>query len=767
MEKYMAPTTHTLGFPRIGVKRELKQALEQYWAGTISASQLLDTGRTLRQRHWQWQAEAGIDLLPVGDFAWYDQVLGTSLLLGNIPARHRDPDGHVDLDTLFRIARGRAPTGHAAAASEMSKWFNTNYHYLVPEFSRDQSFSLEWSQLFDEVAEAQALGHTVKPVLLGPLSYLWLGKVKGEPFDRLELLPQLINTYAAILTRLAAAGCDWVQIDEPALVLDLPENWQRAYQSAYAALQGHCRLLLTSYFGPVDHHWSLIQQLPVQGLHLDCVAGHWPSQAQLATLPDDWVISLGIINGRNIWRADLQRQLRQLTPLAELLRERLWLGSSCSLLHCPLDLQEETTLDHEARSWLAFARQKCVELNLLAQALGQGEAADIQRLQAYSAPIQARATSTRVHNPAVQVAVATITPAQAQRQSGYPQRAAKQRLALQLPAWPTTTIGSFPQTRQIRALRQDYKQGRLSREAYEHALQQEIAFAVREQEALNLDVLVHGEPERNDMVEYFGEQLDGYLFTRNGWVQSYGSRCVKPPIISGDISRPHPITVAWSQYAQSLTRKPMKGMLTGPLTMLCWSFLREDLDRQTIARQLALALRDEVCELEQAGIKIIQIDEPALREGLPLRQAEWSDYLQWAVQAFQLTAAGVQDETQIHTHMCYCEFSDVMDAIAALDADVITLETSRSDMELLETFRTFAYPNEIGPGVYDIHSPNVPSIEWMASLLRKAAEHIPAERLWVNPDCGLKTRGWEETRAALANMVIAAKQLRHERRTQQ
>lgn len=758
----MAHLTHTLGFPRIGVKRELKQALEQYWSGKSTQTDLLTTGQTLRQRHWQWQADAGIDLLPVGDFAWYDQVLGTSLLLGNIPARHRNQDGSVDLDTLFRIARGRAPGGHSAAASEMSKWFNTNYHYLVPEFTRDQSFTLEWTQLFDEVLEAQALNHAVKPVLLGPVSYLWLGKVKGEPFDRLELLPQLLVVYQTVLERLGAAGCEWVQIDEPALVLDLPDAWQQAYHRAYGALQGHCRLLLTSYFGSVDHHWSLIRRLPVQGVHLDCVAGHWPTTSRLDELPADWIISLGIINGRNIWRADLEQQHQRLLPLAAHLGERLWLASSCSLLHCPLDLQEETALDSEARSWLAFARQKCVELQLVAQALNEQQPDQRLRLQAYSAPIRDRVRSSRVHNPAVQAAVAAITPEQAQRQSPYALRAIQQRHALNLPAWPTTTIGSFPQTAQIRALRLEHRQGRLSAQEYEAALQQEIAYAVREQEALDLDVLVHGEPERNDMVEYFGEQLAGYLFTRNGWVQSYGSRCVKPPIISGDISRPHPITVAWSQYAQSLTTKPMKGMLTGPLTMLCWSFLREDVSRETIARQLALALREEVCELEQAGIRIIQIDEPALREGLPLRQAEWADYLQWAVQAFQLTAAGVSDSTQIHTHMCYCEFADVMEAIAALDADVITLETSRSDMELLETFRSFAYPNEIGPGVYDIHSPNVPGIEWMVSLLRKAAEHIPAQRLWVNPDCGLKTRGWEETRTALANMVIAAKQLRQE-----
>ena len=758
----MSNLTHTLGFPRIGVQRELKRALEAYWAGNLSQDELQATGRELRARHWQWQQEAGIDLLPVGDFAWYDQVLGTSLLLGNVPPRHRNQDGTVDLDTLFRIARGRAPSGQPAAASEMSKWFNTNYHYLVPEFHKEQTFSLSWNQLFDEVAEAKALGHAIKPVLLGPVSYLWLGKVKGEAFDRLSLLPQLLAVYQQVLTRLADLGCDWVQLDEPALVLDLPEAWQQAYHQATAALQGPCKLLLTSYFGSVDHHWDLIRRLPVDGLHLDYVAGNQPGPEQLATLPSHWVISLGVINGRNIWRADLSQKFDALAPLVRQFGERLWLGSSCSLLHSPLDLAAETGLDNEVRSWFAFARQKCIELTLLAGALAQADDLRLQQLLAYSAPIRARAASSRVHNAAVQARLATITPAQSQRQSPFPTRARLQRDHLKLPAWPTTTIGSFPQTSEIRALRLAFKQGKLGSADYEAALQQEIAAAVREQEALGLDVLVHGEAERNDMVEYFGEQLDGFAFTRNGWVQSYGSRCVKPPVVIGDISRPTPMTVEWSRYAQSLTDKPMKGMLTGPITILCWSFPREDVSRKEIAQQLALALRDEVCELEQAGINIIQIDEPALREGLPLRHHDWQAYLEWAVEAFRLTAAGVSDATQIHTHMCYCEFNDVMDAIAALDADVITLETSRSDMELLETFENFAYPNEIGPGVYDIHSPNVPSVEWMEDLLRKAARHIPAERLWVNPDCGLKTRAWPETRAALANMVAAARRLRAE-----
>ena len=644
----------------------------------------------------------------------------------------------------------------------MSKWFNTNYHYLVPEFTQNQTFTIAWEQLFEEVAEAQALGHNVKPVLLGPVSYLWLGKVKGEPFDRLELLPELLKVYGQVLARLASQGCDWVQIDEPALVLDLPEPWQQAYRSAYHALAGHCRLLLTSYFGSVDHHWPLLQQLPVQGVHLDCVAGPLPSAEQLASLPDEWVISLGVINGRNIWRADLQDLQTKLAPLARRFGDRLWLGSSCSLLHCPIDLQEEQALDSEARSWLAFARQKCVELALLADALNQPDEESIQRLIAYSAPIRARANSPRVHNPAVQEAVAAITPAQAQRRNGYEVRAQQQRQALALPSWPTTTIGSFPQTSDIRLLRQEWRAGRIDDAAYEAGIQAQIKDAIERQEAIGLDVLVHGEAERNDMVEYFGELLDGFAITRFGWVQSYGSRCVKPPVITRDIDRPTPMTLEWTKFAQSLTDKPVKGMLTGPVTILCWSFPREDVSREQSALQIGLAIRDEVADLEAAGIKIIQIDEPAIREGLPLRKQDHQAYLDWAVRAFRLSASPVVDSTQIHTHMCYSDFNLIIEAVAALDADVITIETSRSQMQLLEAFERFNYPNEIGPGVYDIHSPNVPSQGWIEDLIRKAAQQIPADRLWVNPDCGLKTRGWEETTAALKVMVDATRALRAE-----
>jgi 5-methyltetrahydropteroyltriglutamate--homocysteine methyltransferase len=628
----------------------------------------------------------------------------------------------------------------------------------VPEFTQGQRFKLTWTQLLDEVDEALALGHKVKPVLLGPLTYLWLGKVKGEQFDRLSLLDDILPVYQQVLAELAKRGIEWVQIDEPALVLELPQAWLDAYRPAYAALQGKTKLLLTTYFDSIGHNLETLRQLPVQGLHIDAVAGHDSLNAVANALPKDWVLSLGVINGRNVWRADLSTWFDRLKPLVA--GRNVWLGTSCSLLHSPIDLSVETRLDAEVKSWFAFALQKCAELALLTDALNNPSAEAQAKLAEYSAPIRARKNSTRVHNAAVGKRLAAISARDVDRPSAYPQRAESQRARFNLPAWPTTTIGSFPQTTEIRGLRLDFKQGRLDLKNYRIGISEHIKQAINEQERLGLDVLVHGEAERNDMVEYFGEHLDGFVFTQNGWVQSYGSRCVKPPVIIGDVSRPEAITVEWAIYAQSLIEKPVKGMLTGPVTILCWSFPREDVTRETIAKQIALALRDEVEDLEKAGIGIIQIDEPALREGLPLRQSEWQAYLRWAVDAFKLNAAIARDDTQIHTHMCYCEFNDIMDSIAALDADVITIETSRSDMDLLESFKEFEYPNEIGPGVYDIHSPNVPSVEWIEDLLRKAADRIPAERLWVNPDCGLKTRGWPETRESLANMVKAAQRLR-------
>lgn len=752
----MTILNHTLGFPRVGLRRELKKAQESYWAGNSTQDDLLAVGRELRARHWQQQKQVGVDRVPVGDFAWYDHVLTTSLMLGNVPARHQNKDGSVDLDTLFRLGRGRAPTGEPAAAAEMTKWFNTNYHYMVPEFTQGQQFKLSWTQILEEVDEALALGHNVKPVLLGPVTYLWLGKVKGEQFDRLSLLKDILPVYQQVLGELATRGIEWVQIDEPALVLELPEEWLNAFKPAYDALQGNTKLLLTTYFDSAGTNINTLRTLPVQGLHVDLVQGKDDIVALNARIPADWLLSVGVINGRNVWRADLSSWFERLQPLVSQ-RKELWIGSSCSLLHSPIDLSTETRLDDEVKSWFAFALQKCAELSLLSNALNNNNP---QSLEAWSAPIRARRDSGRVHNAAVSKRLAAITAKDSQRDHGYSVRAEAQRKRFNLPAWPTTTIGSFPQTTEIRGLRLDFKQGRLDSNHYRTGIAGHIKQAIAEQERLGLDVLVHGEAERNDMVEYFGENLDGFAFTQNGWVQSYGSRCVKPPVIIGDVSRPAAITVEWAKYAQSLTEKPVKGMLTGPVTILCWSFPREDVSRETIAKQIALALRDEVEDLEKAGIGIIQIDEPALREGLPLRQSDWAAYLAWAVDAFRLNAAVARDDTQIHTHMCYCEFNDIMGSIAALDADVITIETSRSDMELLESFEEFDYPNEIGPGVYDIHSPNVPGVEWMEELLLKAAKRIPTERLWVNPDCGLKTRGWTETRQALANMVQAAQNLR-------
>jgi len=754
---------HNLGFPRIGKQRELKKALEAYWAGNSDLATLQGVGRDLRKTHWQLQADAGVQLLPVGDFAWYDQVLTHSLMVGAIPPRFEE-NAAPSMDTLFAMARGVNHAGKSTFACEMTKWFDTNYHYLVPEFTAEQTFSLQWTQLFEEVAEAQALGHAVKPVVLGPLTYLWLGKVKGESFNRLDLLERLLPVYDQLLERLADQGVEWVQIDEPALVMDLPQEWKVAYERAYNQLQrAPVKLLLATYFGGLEDNLGLACALPVDGLHVDLVRAPDQLLLLLDRLPAYKVLSLGVVNGRNIWRAELTDLLELLRSAEQRLGERLWVAPSCSLLHCPVDLTQEDQLDADQLSWLAFARQKVEEVGCLAAALNRSTDRDWEaELGASAAACAERRSSARRHNPQVTARLAGVTAAQAKRNSAYPQRAAAQQRKLNLPLWPTTTIGSFPQTSEIRASRSAYKRKELSEADYVAAMQAEIAAVVREQEALGLDVPVHGEAERNDMVEYFGEQLDGYLFTRFGWVQSYGSRCVKPPVIFGDISRPKAMTVEWTRYAQSLTDKPMKGMLTGPVTILFWSFQREDVTQETSARQLALAIGDEVRDLEQAGIGIIQIDEPAFREGLPLRKAAQPAYLNWAAEVFRLSCAGVTDETQIHTHMCYSEFNDILGSIADMDADVITIETSRSDMELLDAFGEFAYPNAVGPGVYDIHSPRVPDREEMLRLLRKAAAVVPVERLWVNPDCGLKTRGWPETRAALAAMVGAAQQLRAE-----
>lgn len=757
---------HTLGFPRIGRDRELKKALEAYWKGALDEAGLRQVGRQLRAEHWQLQKDAGIDLLPVGDFAWYDQVLTHSLMFGVVPERFRPHDGGLpSLDTLFAMARGvSGGCCGGAHAQEMTKWFDSNYHYLVPEFTADQAFRLSWEQLFEEVAEARALGHAVKPVIIGPLTYLWLGKCKGGDFERLDLLERLLPVYGEILQRLKTLGVDWVQIDEPILGLDLPQAWKAGFERAYNLLQREPgKKLIATYFAGLEDNLALAAGLPVDGLHVDLVRAPEQFPVVLDWLPAYKVLSLGVVDGRNVWRTDLDKALGVLQQAQARLGERLWVGSSCSLLHSPMDLDREDRLDAELKGWLAFAVQKCTEIAVLAEALRDPQSARVQQALADSRAVQvARAASPRIHNPAVQARLSAVRPEDSRRQSPFARRIAAQREHLHLPLFPTTTIGSFPQTAEIRQARQAFRQGTLPAAEYAAAMRAEIRHAVRVQEQLGLDVLVHGEAERNDMVEYFAEQLDGYAFTRFGWVQSYGSRCVKPAIIYGDISRPRPMTVEWIRYAQEQTAKVMKGMLTGPVTMLMWSFPRDDISREQQARQLALAIRDEVCDLEAAGIRVIQIDEAAFREGLPLRKARWQAYLDWAAEAFRLTASGVGDETQIHTHMCYSEFNDVIASIAAMDADVITIETSRSQMELLEAFRAFDYPNEIGPGVYDIHSPRVPTVEEMVALLGKAAERIPVERLWVNPDCGLKTRGWPETEAALVNMVAATRRLREQ-----
>lgn len=750
---------HNLGFPRIGAERELKLAQEKHWKGELGHADLEALGAELRAQNWKRQK--GLDLVPVGDFAFYDQVLDASFLLGNVPARARAGEGEP-LDAYFRVARGRAAGDKdgGVAAGEMTKWFDTNYHYIVPELSSQSTFELDATRLLAQLAEARKAGVSAKPVLIGPVSYLWLGKAK-DGSDRLALLPKLLPVYRELLATLAREGADWVQIDEPALVTELEPAWQQAYRSAYEALKGAgSKLLLTTYFGRLGENLELAAALPVDGIHLDAVSARGEVDRLLTALPEGGVLSLGVVSGRNIWKADLSQVLDYLEPIQKQLGDRLWVAPSCSLLHVPVDLAGEKKLDPELRSWLAFAQQKLDEVRVIGSALNQGRASVQRELAENAKALESRRTSSRVNNPKVQAAIKDLSATLGQRKSPYKARAALQAQVFKLPKFPTTTIGSFPQTPQIRKARSEFRAGKLEKAQYEVRMRAEIELAVREQEKLGLDVLVHGEAERNDMVEYFGEQLSGYAFSELGWVQSYGSRCVKPPILFGDISRPEPMTVGWTRYAQSLTKRPMKGMLTGPVTILNWSFVRDDQPRSVSCYQLALAIRDEVQDLEKAGVRIIQIDEAALREGLPLRRSEWQQYLKWAVESFRITANGVADETQIHTHMCYSEFNDIIESIAAMDADVITIETSRSDMELLDAFDRFEYPNEIGPGVYDIHSPNVPTEQQIVDLMTKAAKKIPPQRLWVNPDCGLKTRNWEEVLPALQNMVNAAKRLR-------
>ena len=763
--------TNNLGYPRIGSNRELKKACESYWAGKISSEELLTVGATIRKENWQLQAEAGIDLIPSNDFSFYDQVLDLSLTLGVIPKRYQElAKTNSNIDLYFAMARGSQKDGQDVIAMEMTKWFDTNYHYIVPEFTHDQEFKLFSEKIIDEFKEANALGIVTKPVIIGPVTYLLLGKEKEEGFHRIDLIEKLLPVYFEILQKLENENVEWIQFDEPFLALNLTDKERNAITYVYNEINKRfpkIKLILANYFDCFGENLETVLALPVHTLHLDLVRCHSQLDDILESgqLSNTVSLSLGVVDGRNIWKNDFKKSLALIKKATDALGEnRILIAPSCSLIHSPCDLDLETsdtTLTPEIKQWLAFAKQKIEEIVLLQNfASGEITLVDSVLFQENTTANENRKTSKLIHNDVVKNRVTSIATGDDQRENPFSVRRKKQIDVLNLPLFPTTTIGSFPQTTEVRSWRAKFKKGELSQQQYDDLLQKETEETIRFQEETGIDVLVHGEFERNDMVEYFGEQLDGFTFTKNGWVQSYGSRCVKPPVIYGDVSRPNPMTVQWSAFAQSLTPKWVKGMLTGPVTILQWSFVRNDQPRSETCNQIALAIRDEVVDLEKAGIKIIQIDEPAIREGLPLRKEEWATYLDWAVKAFRISASGVKDDTQIHTHMCYSEFNDIIQSIADMDADVITIECSRSQMELLNAFSDFNYPNEIGPGVYDIHSPRVPSSSEMVKLLEKASAVIPVDQLWVNPDCGLKTRHWDETKKALIEMVAAAQEMR-------
>lgn len=755
-----------LGFPRMGIHRELKKALEAHWAGKLDATGLSSVGQVLRTNHWVLQKRIGIHHIPSNDFSFYDHVLDTATMVGAVPDRYEWKGPRVDPDTYFAMARGvgRKAGQKDVPAMEMTKWFDTNYHYIVPEFVKGQQFSLGSLKPVVEFLEAKSLGIQTRPVLLGPISFLLLGKTKESGFDPLLLLDRLLAVYEDILRRLAEVGADWIQIDEPMLALDAGEETKRAFTASYEKLShvsSGLRILLATYFAGLGENTATAVNLPVAALHVDLVRAPEQLEHVLKNIPSTLMLSLGVVDGRNIWKTDLERALRLVDRTASAVgADRILLAPSCSLVHSPADLDEEKHLDAELRNWLAFAKQKLEEVVALESALSKGRDTVREFLEANGRAMRSKTESPRIHDPEVKRRSVSITAELTRRKSSYPDRRRKQQSRLHLPLFPTTTIGSFPQTKEIREARAEHKAGKRDDASYESFLRSQTESAVRFQEEIGLNVLVHGEFERNDMVEYFGEQLAGFAVTENGWVQSYGSRCVKPPLIYGDVSRKQLMTVAWSTFAQSLTSKPMKGMLTGPVTILQWSFVRDDQPRSETCRQIAFAIRDEVADLEAAGIGVIQIDEPALREGLPLLRSEWRDYLVWAVKCFRLASSGVRDETQIHTHMCYAEFQDIIEAVGEMDADVISIETSRSQMELLDTFAHYRYRNDIGPGVYDIHSPRVPSVEEMIGLLKKASKVLSPAQLWVNPDCGLKTRRWEEVRPALTAMVAAARAMR-------
>jgi 5-methyltetrahydropteroyltriglutamate--homocysteine methyltransferase len=756
-------TSANLGFPRIGAFRELKKAVESYWKGESTEAQLQAVAKEIRATNWKKQADAGINFIPSNDFSFYDQILDLTATVGAVPARYNFAGGNVDLTTYFAMARGQQANGKDVVAMEMTKWFDTNYHYLVPEFSKTTAFKLSSTKIVDEYNEAKALGIETRPVIVGPVTYLSIGKAREEGFNKLSLLNGLTAVYAEIFAKLEAAGATHIQIDEPILATDLDAETKSAFETVYAGFAKATKLniTLTTYFDGLRDNTKLAANLPTWGLHIDLVRAPQQLDEVLAALPADKTLSVGVIDGRNIWKNNFEASLKLINQaVAKLGKGRVIVAPSCSLLHTPVDLTNEKKFDAEFKNWLAYATQKLTEIATLTKAANEGEATAKAELDANKAAIASRATSTRIHNPAVKARFAALNEKDITRTSPFAKRIEIQHAALGLPLLPTTTIGSFPQTAEVRAARAKFKKGELTEAQYNEFLEKETTACIKYQDSIGIDVPVHGEFERNDMVEYFGEQLEGYAFSENGWVQSYGSRCVKPPVIFGDVSRPKAMTVRWAEFAQKQTKNHMKGMLTGPVTMLQWAFVRDDQPREITCKQIAFAIRDEVVDLEKAGIKIIQIDEAAIREGLPLRRSDWAAYLRWAVDSFRITASGVKDETQIHTHMCYSEFNDIIGNVAEMDADVISIETSRSAMELLDAFVKFKYPNEIGPGVYDIHSPRVPKQEEMTKLLEKALEVLKPEQIWVNPDCGLKTRGWTETKPALEAMVKSAIELR-------
>lgn len=762
-----------LGFPRIGDMRQLKKAVEAYWKGKSSQEDLISTGKELRAHNWKLQKKAGISHIPSNDFSFYDQVLDMITTLGLIPERYKWDGQDIDLDTYFAMARGAQKDGIDVTAMEMTKWYDTNYHYIVPEFEKGMTPKLSNTKVFDQYQEAKDQGIETRPVLVGPASFVFLGKPQYEGFSHEETVKQLIPVYNEILAKLAEQGAEWVQIDEPVFCLDLCPIGQGVVKAAYDALEkpAGLKVIVTSYFDTLRANADQFFGLPVDALHIDLCRG--PNQANTAANDaekaldealakvGDKILSLGIVDGRNIWKNDLSKSLSFVEKAVEKLgADKVFVAGSSSLLHTPVDLNSETALDEKIKSWMAYATQKLDEIAIITKGANEGRDAIASEIAASDAVQEDRRTSKRIHDDAVKQRVANITDEITSRKSPFAERQKVQHAALNLPLYPTTTIGSFPQTQEIRKARSAFKKGELDQAGYKDAMEAEIRSVVEFQHDADIDILVHGEPERNDMVEYFGEQLAGFAFSKFGWVQSYGSRCVKPPIIYGDVSRPTPMTVEWSKYAQAQTDKIMKGMLTGPITILQWSFVRDDQPRSVTSKQIAFAIRDEVADLEAAGIKMIQIDEAAFREGLPLRKDDWKAYLDNAVEDFRISSCCVDDSTQIHTHMCYSEFNDVIDEIAAMDADVISIECSRSQMELLEAFVEYKYPNEIGPGVYDIHSPRVPSKQEMVDLLEKAKQNLDERQIWVNPDCGLKTRGWPEVKDALHHMVEAAKEMR-------